>query len=126
MTAQKHLQGWDERIAAVEQEADRGDARVALADAQQLAEAARENAGAEVAARALTALALAARQVADFPRALAACAEGLELARGGNTSQVRSACLLQRGHVSLDMGDYAHARDDAATARATLSQPAPP
>ncbi|HVO87398.1 MAG TPA: tetratricopeptide repeat-containing diguanylate cyclase [Casimicrobiaceae bacterium] len=126
MTAFESAADWDERIAAVEREADRGDPRVALARAQELADEARARAPLGIVARALTAVALAARQLADYARALAACAEGLELVRDDSPSDVRSGCLLQRGHVYLDLGDYAHALEDAAAARNALSHPAPP
>jgi len=116
----------ERRLVAVEREADRGDARVALADAQALSEDARLVASADFRARALNAVALASRQLADYPRALAACAESLDLARLTGSGELRGACLLQRGHVYVDLGDYAHALDDAVTARTALPQPALP
>ncbi len=118
-TATPPLDDLDALLADAQRHSDRGDAREGLALADRALGLARERGDRALVARALAAVALAARALVDYPRVLAACDEALELA-APDAIDVRVECALCRGHVFLELGDYGRALDGAAQARGFL------
>ena len=102
--------------------ADRGDPHEGLAIADRVLAAARGRADPALIAKALCAVAMAARALADYPRAIAACDEALEIA-APEATQLRVDCALCRAHVFLDLGDYDRALGAVGQAQAFAGDP---